>query len=60
MEIRTRRMDRRELVTEMQDRADALRHLAANPFINDRGRTALLAASDLYEARAESFRAKAS
>lgn len=60
MDLRTRRLDRRELAERMQDRADRFRALAGHPWFTQDGREAMLAASDLYEARAESFRSRAS
>lgn len=47
-----------ELADRMEKRAEALRQLAQHPWFSAEGREALLAASDLYDARAVMFRGK--
>ncbi|MEN0652413.1 MULTISPECIES: hypothetical protein [Hyphobacterium] len=47
-----------DLAQKMERRAEALRQLAAHPWLTAEGREALLAASDLYDARAVMFRSK--
>lgn len=47
-----------ELADRMESRANALRQLAQHPWLTAEGQEALLAASDLYDARAVMFRNK--